>query len=53
MTLFVNTADFVNVYDLTKPGAMSETLPRIILLLVSGGAAITFGSRIKKRREEL
>lgn len=43
-------ADFVNVYDAIEPGDTSETLPWVLLLIVSGGAAISFGGKIKRKR---
>ncbi len=46
------TAEFVNVYSVVKPGDASETLPWILLLLVSGGAVVTFATHLNKKREQ-
>ena len=46
------TADFVNIYSTVEPGDTSTLLPWVLMLLVSGGAVITFATHLNKKREQ-
>ncbi len=45
-------AEFENIYSIIEPGDTSELLPWMLLLVISGGAVITFASNGKKKRRD-